>query len=586
MKLCNISRLALALVAILMATSAHANVDFRINDFNLMEAELGAEITVPIMARFNTPVDIWEVNLTFPEGLVPIDVIKGEYMYFGILDQNGQSEECYTGLLPNDDFTHIIGSTFGSIEYGPTVNDEGEIVYEPYGSAKWSGYSYNIYYNYMFSVKCYVDYNFTGGEIQISGNASCGYDTRYNTSNFMPDPAIVGFTQQADTNGDGVIDISDASYLLNYLSGNGTIYYGGDVHQDGIINLLDYEELMDYLIFDQWFTGHQLYISQPSSAYVGLYFPPVNDPTEVLFYVDNLEFTADDLGRDITIPVKARFGNYISSWDVQFIFPEGLTPVYATRGSDMTINYYDDMGQEKSGNTYLIHDESFTRFICSPMIDMGYQPSADGDTFEPYGSVKWSAGEYDEMFLITCSVSSDFTGGEIEILTNASSGFDTRNDLMQFEPINNDVHDGNGYMYVPGDINLDGTVNVSDVTSLLYYLINPSSSDYYGNGDTNRDGDINIVDVDALFDFLLNGQWYAGYVLSHGETQATVTVPVPDYAGDVNGDGYITITDVTMLIDMLLTQDYIEYSEFIDVNGDGEISISDVTALIDKLLRQ
>lgn len=591
MKLSNISRLMLALIAILMATTAHADVDFKINDVHLFETERGREVTVQVKAKLSTtPFDIWEVNLTYPEGLTPVGVYKSYCMYFGTVDQNGQYDDYEALLMANEDFTRIVGCTLGSIGYYRVQNDEGEMVYEPYGSLKWADddyYSYHSYYDELFNIKFYVDPSFTGGEIQVSGKASCGYDTRFSISNFMPDTTID--PNQADVNCDGEINISDASYLLSYLIGLDSIISGGDVHQDGNIDLLDYEEMVDYLLFGEWFTGHQLYTGQSNSTNVDVYYPPVNEPTEASFYIDDLELSADDLGTEIIIPVGAHFGNYISSWDVQFIFPEGLTPVYATKGSDMTMRFYNEDEDETTQTANWVFNDEYTHFVSMPTY-CGYQaPEAEDDPYEPYGTVKWAAGDYDEMFLIYCEVSQEFNGGYIEIITNASSGYDIRNDSMIFESIYNESHSGDEYLILPGDINLDGMINISDIFTYAYYLVNPSSSEAYGGigaMDMNHDGACDILDVDALCDYLIHNELYAGYALSQDQTEATFTVHYPDYTGDVNGDGVITIKDVTDLIDMLLNLEYIEYNEFIDMNGDGFISIVDVTALIDKLLNE
>ena len=57
-----------------------------------------------------------------------------------------------------------------------------------------------------------------------------------------------------------------------------------------------------------------------------------------------------------------------------------------------------------------------------------------------------------------------------------------------------------------GDVNQDDHVNISDVTSLISYLLS-SDTDAYGstNADINRDGVITIADVSALINYLLNG---------------------------------------------------------------------------------
>ena len=73
---------------------------------------------------------------------------------------------------------------------------------------------------------------------------------------------------------------------------------------------------------------------------------------------------------------------------------------------------------------------------------------------------------------------------------------------------------------------------VKDVTEIYLPYLDVQSIP----GDVNSDGSVNISDVTALIDYLLSGEL---------ETFDAV-------AADVNGDGSINISDVTALIDMLL----------------------------------
>lgn len=58
----------------------------------------------------------------------------------------------------------------------------------------------------------------------------------------------------------------------------------------------------------------------------------------------------------------------------------------------------------------------------------------------------------------------------------------------------------------PGDMNCDGFVNISDVTSLIDYLLSGDDSQISTkNADVNDDGSINISDVTTLIDTLLSG---------------------------------------------------------------------------------
>jgi hypothetical protein len=59
-----------------------------------------------------------------------------------------------------------------------------------------------------------------------------------------------------------------------------------------------------------------------------------------------------------------------------------------------------------------------------------------------------------------------------------------------------------------GDVNGDGSVNISDVTTLIDYLLSGNASGISLSGaDCNQDGSINISDVTALIDYLLSGHW-------------------------------------------------------------------------------
>ncbi len=55
-----------------------------------------------------------------------------------------------------------------------------------------------------------------------------------------------------------------------------------------------------------------------------------------------------------------------------------------------------------------------------------------------------------------------------------------------------------------GDVNLDFSVGISDVTSLVDYLLNNSYWIDMGNADVDNDGKVGISDVTSLIDLLLN----------------------------------------------------------------------------------
>ena len=59
-----------------------------------------------------------------------------------------------------------------------------------------------------------------------------------------------------------------------------------------------------------------------------------------------------------------------------------------------------------------------------------------------------------------------------------------------------------------GDVNGDGSVNISDVTTLIDYLLSGNSSGInLSAADCNQDSAVNISDVTGLIDYLLSGHW-------------------------------------------------------------------------------
>ena len=59
-----------------------------------------------------------------------------------------------------------------------------------------------------------------------------------------------------------------------------------------------------------------------------------------------------------------------------------------------------------------------------------------------------------------------------------------------------------------GDVNGDGSVNISDVTALIDYLLSSNAAGVnLTSADCNQDSSINISDVTALIDYLLSGHW-------------------------------------------------------------------------------
>lgn len=139
-------------------------------------------------------------------------------------------------------------------------------------------------------------------------------------------------------------------------------------------------------------------------------------------YLDDFEVIP---GQRITVPVKANFDGRVSGFQLDLTYPQGLTPVSIREGGDMAITYLESDGSEQTQSPafypHQAHDCCIAIFTNAGFWD----PDGDG-MYEQYGVIKWEAGAYDEMMLLTLNVDEGFTGDEIMLETELSSGSDTR----------------------------------------------------------------------------------------------------------------------------------------------------------------
>ena len=56
----------------------------------------------------------------------------------------------------------------------------------------------------------------------------------------------------------------------------------------------------------------------------------------------------------------------------------------------------------------------------------------------------------------------------------------------------------------PGDVNLDGEVNIADVNCVINAICNEGIGS--PRLDSNHDGEINIADINAILDYILRGK--------------------------------------------------------------------------------
>ena len=152
---------------------------------------------------------------------------------------------------------------------------------------------------------------------------------------------------------------------------------------------------------------------------------------ECAFYMDDFVVNRDQIGNntEITLPIKATFSGRLNGWDLLISYPEHLIPTYIEPGADMTLTYYDARGKQKTLDAPLSGAyEPWDHLLCAIATE-GYYQDPDGENpsaWVTHNTVKWEAGEYEEMLLLSFIVEEGFEGGEIVLKTCCASGRDPR----------------------------------------------------------------------------------------------------------------------------------------------------------------
>ena len=206
------------------------------------------------------------------------------------------------------------------------------------------------------------------------------------------------------------------------------------------------------------------------------------------------------------VMVNAHFDGRLDYWSLTMYFPDGLSFMQAKPKSGMAVQYYDVFGDTiatyNAEITLGLHDSTV---IASYIPVYGYWDYNHDGVFEPYGTVKWEAGDHNPMFLLNLDIDDDFPGGVITLNGLLNSGYDARggtiNGTVRFHRLIT-VRVG----YKLGDVNGDGYININDVTALVNYLLTDEGLDQYQleAADFNQDGYVNINDVTAIQAYLAN----------------------------------------------------------------------------------
>ena len=135
-------------------------------------------------------------------------------------------------------------------------------------------------------------------------------------------------------------------------------------------------------------------------------------------YLDEVSIPSSE--RQITVPVKAHFDGRLNVFQLDLVYPEGLTPVGFENGEGLNVAYYNETGHRQIEHVNMTANNGYTRFMAVIWNQGYWQPEGSG-SYECYGSVKWEAGDYDEMFLLTLEADEYFYEGVISMTTQVTS---------------------------------------------------------------------------------------------------------------------------------------------------------------------
>lgn len=201
------------------------------------------------------------------------------------------------------------------------------------------------------------------------------------------------------------------------------------------------------------------------------------------------------------IPVQAHFDGRVDEWTINVTYSSHISPSNVIRGRDMDIPFLNNNGIVDTCHAQITASSDYT-IISSIITDFGYWNYEGNGILLPYGTVKWEAGDYDEMFKIFCMISSDCTGDTITLNSNVDGSYDWRGGTTNGMFLNR-IYLKVGYQR--GDVNGDGLVNIGDVSALTNYLLTHQGLNQYQleAADFNRDGNVTIADETALTNWLL-----------------------------------------------------------------------------------
>lgn len=244
------------LLAMMASLIANGENCLYIDDIKIPESSIGRTISVPIKAKFDTPVSIFEFEIILPEGLVLRKIKEGQDMYINYL--RNDAGVCVEGdnFVVHDDFKQDTISGWFFRGYGdPHFIAMSGVVLDwldtstIHGVIRWEPGTYNEMVTLLLDVKSY----FTKGEIEIRTKTTCSHDSRFDLMDRGSN--IIGSTpgnfpyMLGDVDGTEHFDLGDVTTMVAYLMKDHVEpFYESvsDIVYNGQTDIVDIAALVDY----------------------------------------------------------------------------------------------------------------------------------------------------------------------------------------------------------------------------------------------------------------------------------------------------------------------------------------------------
>lgn len=204
--------------------------------------------------------------------------------------------------------------------------------------------------------------------------------------------------------------------------------------------------------------------------------------------------------------VRAHIDGKMDNFDIIISYPQGLMPRPwhgIEGGEDMTIAYLDYTGAEQTYTAPLTISNDYGEVSAFIPVSGWWDYNMDG-VWESYGTAKWDAGDYAQMFTFRFFLDDSFRSGWVTLDGHLDSGHDSRGAILADVTFFKRVWVYVGY--IRGDLNGDDRLTIADVTLLINYLLMDGDGyDIWQSiaADFDDNGTANITDVSRLINYLL-----------------------------------------------------------------------------------